>query len=329
MRTRPTVIIRSLLLFAGDDRFGALGISTSADHYIPRRIGPYPQLRDLEAMVRAVEDVQAQAPVTPEIQRLVQHGVTLGGARPKALLQTGSGPCVIKFSELDDTVDTPLIEHATMTLAALAGIHVATTGVLRIPSRLGHGPRRHALTIQRFDRVQRDVLSLRVHCISAKTALAAAGLAESYGALATVLLRQAHPDRQKAQREELFRRMVFNILMDNTDDHERNHCLRLGFDGYYELAPAFDVVPTLQNMGYQAMVVGRHGAQSTLDNALTELSEFGITHARAIELIQEVAGVVEQWQQHFLHHGVCSADMEQLAASVDRDALRHQRQAFC
>ena len=77
-------------------------------------------------------------------------------------------------------------------------------------------------------------------------------MTQSYGALATVLLRQAHPERQKNQREELFRRMVFNILMDNTDDHERNHCLRLNLDGYYELAPAFDVVPTLQNMGYQA-----------------------------------------------------------------------------
>lgn len=322
--------ILEMLLFAGDDRFGALGISTSADHYIPRRIGPYPQLRDLEAMVRAVEDVQSQAPpVTPEIQRLVQPGVTLGGARPKALLQTGSGPCVIKFSELDDAVDTPLIEHATLTLAAQAGIHVATTGVLPLSSRQGRGPRRHALTIERFDRLRTDTLNLRVHCISAKTALAAAGLTESYGALATVLLRQAHPDRQKAQREELFRRMVFNILMDNTDDHERNHCLRLGFDGYYELAPAFDVVPTLQNMGYQAMVVGRHGAQSTLDNALTDLSEFGITRARAMALIQEVARTVEQWPLHFAQHGVCAADMEQLAASIDRSALKDQRKAFC
>jgi serine/threonine-protein kinase HipA len=82
-------------------------------------------------------------------------------------------------------------------------------------------------------------------------------------------------------------------------------------------------------MGYQAMVVGQHGAQSTLDNALTELSEFGITRARAIALIQEVAQAVEQWHRHFLQHGVCAADMEQLAASIDRDALQQQRRAFC
>ena len=216
-----------------------------------------------------------------------------------------------------------------MTQAALAGIDVATTGVLPIPARHSHHKPRHALTIQRFDRLQTNSLNLRLRRISAKTALAAAGLTESYGALATVLLRQVHPDRQKAQREGLFRRMVFNILMDNTDDHERNHCLRLGLDGYYELAPAFDVVPTLQNMGYQALMVGQHGAQSTLDNALTELSEFGITRTRAVELIQLVARVVAQWSRHFQQLGVCAADMEQLAASLDRDALKLQRKAFC
>ena len=78
--------ILEMLLFAGDDRFGALGVSTSAEQYIPRRIGPCPQLRDLQALAQAVEDVQSQTSVTAEIQRLVQTGVTLGGARPKALL---------------------------------------------------------------------------------------------------------------------------------------------------------------------------------------------------------------------------------------------------
>ena len=122
--------ILEMLLFAGDDRFGALGISTSADQYMPRYLSPYPQLKDLAQLATAVEDVQSQAPITAEIQRLIQPGVTLGGARPKALLQTDNGPCVIKFSEVDAPVDTPLIEHATMTLAALACINVATTGVL-------------------------------------------------------------------------------------------------------------------------------------------------------------------------------------------------------
>jgi serine/threonine-protein kinase HipA len=314
--------ILEMLLFAGDDRFGALGISVSAGHYCPRYIGPYADLGDLGVLAQAIEDVQTQTPLAPNMQRLVQPGVTLGGARPKALLQTGSAPCIVKFSELDDTVDTALVEHATMTLAAMAGIDVAPTGVLALPLR--HGRARHALTVQRFDRQG----GYRLHCLSAKTVLAAAGLHESYGAFSTVLLRLAHPDRQQAMREELFKRMVFNILMDNTDDHERNHCVRLGLDGYYSLSPAFDVVPTLQNLGYQALAVGAAGAESTLDNALSELNEFGIKRPRAIALIQGVASTVDQWPQHFEAHGVSATDREQLHASIDRDALRSQRRAF-
>ena len=314
--------VLEMLLFAGDDRFGALGVSVSADQYVPRQLGPYPQLRDLVPLSAAMEDLQTQAPVTADMQRLIQPGVTLGGARPKALLQTDAGACVIKFSELDDAVDTPLVEHATMTLAAKAGIRVAATGVLPIPMR--HGKALHALTIERFDRVG----DYRLHCLSARTVLRAARLPESYSALATVLLRLGHPDRQMAQREELFQRMVFNILMDNTDDHERNHSLRLGLDGYYELTPAYDVVPTLLNMGRQSMLVGAAGAESSLENALTELNEFGIRRARAMDLIRQVAQVVDGWQAHFAQQGVCRADMELLHASIDRDALRTQRHAF-
>lgn len=320
--------VLEMLLFAGDDRFGALGVSVSAEQYIPRSLGPYAQLRDLAQLSAAIEDVQAQAPiVTADIQRLVQPGVTLGGARPKALLQTDTGPCVIKFSELDDAVDTPLVEHATMTLAAQAGIHVAATSVLPIPPRR-HRKARHALTIERFDRAG-DNGQYRMHCISARTALRAAGQPESYSALAGVLLRLAHPDRQAALREELFKRMVFNILMDNTDDHERNHSLRLGFDGYYELTPAYDVVPSLQNLGYQALSVGTAGAESSLENALTEVREFGIKRPRAIELVQQVAYVVSGWKEHFIDLGVGAADMEMLSASIDRDALKRQRLAYC
>ncbi|KGG93784.1 MULTISPECIES: type II toxin-antitoxin system HipA family toxin [Comamonas] len=315
--------ILEMLLFAGDDRFGALGVSTSAEQYIPRYLGPYPQLKDLAQLAAAVEDVQTQAPITAEIQRLIQPGVTLGGARPKALLQTDNGPCVIKFSELDDPVDTPLIEHATMTLAAQAGMYVADTAVLPLPPR--YGKARHALTIERFDRLG----PYRVHCQSAHTALRAAGLEQSYSNLATILLRLGHPDRQAAMREELFKRMVFNILMDNTDDHERNHSISLNLaDGYYDLTPAYDVVPSLQNLGYQALVVGTAGSESSLENALTQINEYGIKMPRAIELIRQMAAAVDRWAAHFTALGVSKSDMELLAASIDRDALRSQRQAF-
>lgn len=314
--------VLEMLLFAGHDRFGALGISTSAEQYTPYQLGPYPQMRDLADLTAAIEGVQNQATLPAPMQRLVQPGVTLGGARPKALLQTDAGVHIIKFSELDDAVDTPLVEHATMTLAAHAGIRVAASHVLRLPTR--QGKVRHALTLERFDRTG----PYRLHCLSAHTVLRAAHLSESYSALATVLLRLGQPNHQAAMREELFKRMVFNILMDNTDDHERNHCLRLGFDGYYDLSPAFDVLPTLQNLGYQAMAVGAAGAESSLDNALTHLNDFGLRKPRAQELITQVVKVVNDWKTHFVQQGVCPADMALLEASIDRVGLRLQRSAY-
>ncbi|MEX8192365.1 HipA domain-containing protein [Comamonas guangdongensis] len=155
------------------------------------------------------------------------------------------------------------------------------------------------------------------------------GLEQSYSNLATILLRLGHPDRQAAMREELFKRMVFNILMDNTDDHERNHSISLNLaDGYYDLTPAYDVVPSLQNLGYQALIVGTAGSESSLENALTQINEYGIKMPRAVELTRQVAAAVDRWAAHFTALGVSQSDMELLASSIDRDALRSQRQAF-
>ncbi len=123
--------------------------------------------------------------------------------------------------------------------------------------------------------------------------------------------------------------MVFNILMDNTDDHERNHCISLNLaDGYYDLTPAYDVVPSLQNLGYQALIVGTAGAESSLENALTQINEYAIKKSRAIALVRQVATIVDRWASHFSALGVSPSDMELLASSIDRDALRLQRQAF-
>ena len=117
--------------------------------------------------------------------------------------------------------------------------------------------------------------------------------------------------------------------MDNTDDHERNHSLSLNLaDGYYDLTPAYDVVPSLQNLGQQSLIVGSLGAASSLDNALSEINEFGIQRPRASALVQQVAAAVDQWAGHFRQMGICAADMEQLAHSIDRDALRLQRREY-
>src|SRR3984885_5760059 len=132
------------LYFAGDDRFGALGVSTSANEYLPRRLGPLPTLKDADELHELIRKVQNNEPVPAEQTRLISPGVTMGGARPKALLDIANEQWVIKFADGDLTV-VPLIEHAAMTLARKAAIRVAPT----MPVRLTHG---HAVAVKRFDR---------------------------------------------------------------------------------------------------------------------------------------------------------------------------------
>jgi serine/threonine-protein kinase HipA len=221
-------------------------------------------------------------------------------------------------------IDAPLVEHAAMTLALKAGITVAQTQVIQLAGF-------HALAVRRFDRHQGQ----RIHCLSAGTALrAATPLGDetqmSYPALARLLRRAGvthnHVNLQDAR--ELFRRMVFNILMDNTDDHEKNHTLLVPqpFDnGHLKLAPAYDLLPTNSGQGFQEFGCGVHGKDSTLVNAMSEFEAFGLSLAEAEREVLKVVKVVNTWQQHFAAVGVSEEDIESLALRIDGEGLLGQR----
>ncbi|MEX8521833.1 MAG: type II toxin-antitoxin system HipA family toxin [Leptothrix ochracea] len=316
----PRLSLLEYLYFAGDDRFGALGVSTSAQRYAPRQIGLLPQLADVPTLHALTRKVLAGEGVSEADRRLLQPGVTMGGARPKALLALEGAAWVLKFAEPGDVIDIPLVEHASMLLAAQAGITVAPTRALALP-RGGH-----AVAVQRFDRLAGG---RRLHAQSAGTALLAAGEELGYPELAQWLRRRGgapsdhHP--HQLQRCELFRRMVFNILIDNTDDHEKNHALLTQDAQSWWLSPAFDVLPSGQALGYQQMRVGTAGAESSLDNALSMCSAFGLSRDQAVAEARTVAAVVDDWQPAFRAAGVSPTDIAQLAEQLDRPFLRAQR----
>ena len=316
---KPTRLsLLEYLYFAGDDRFGALGVSTSADEYLPRRLGPLPTVGDADEIHELIRKVQANESVPAARRRLVSPGATMGGARPKGLINVDGEQWVVKFTDGDPT-DTPLIEHAAMTLAQAADIRVAPTRPLRL--LVGH-----AVAIKRFDRTA----DARVHCLSARTALRAAGEPFGYPELAQLLRRRGVIDGERyvAQMRELFRRMVFNILIDNTDDHEKNHALIMTPARQYDLAPAFDVLPSGQALGFQQMRVGTNEADSTLENALSMAELFALDRVRAIEEVRRVAGVVGAWKVHFASVGVSVGDIGLLGEQIDRPFLRDQREEF-
>ena len=303
------------LYFAGENRFGALGVSLQADAYVPASSAAMPTFEGLADMHRAVQRVMAGEAVSEQQRRLLQPGVTMGGARPKSLMQIDGASWVVKFADGGE-LDSPLIEHACMQLARRCGIHTADTLPLPLPQG-------HAVAVKRFDRAGGE----RLHVLSAHVALRAAGEPMGYPELAQLIRRLGRPEQVRAQQHELFRRMVFNILIDNTDDHEKNHALVRGDDGYYALSPAFDVLPAAQGLGYQQMRVGALGHEASMANALSEVRAFGLTDAQASQMVAGIAEQVAQWQALFKEQDVRGGDLDVLAQYLDGTHLREQRRA--
>ena len=315
------------LYCAGDERFGALGVSTSANTFSPREGGPLPRLEQVQQLSEVVAKIEASEPLsTLEARIIAGGGSPLGGAKPKALIEIAGEQWVIKFYN-NEPVDTPLVEHATMTLAAHAGITVARTRVIDLVGS-------HALAVQRFDREG----GRRIHSISAGTAIRAATIAGDepqlgYPELARVLRRTGVADGGAQQRDarELFRRMVFNILVDNTDDHEKNHALLVVNPRAHagrRLAPAYDVLPTNSGQGYQEFICGDEGRDSTLENAMSQCEAFGLSPKQAAAEVATVIEVVNAWKPHFAQIGVSARDIQSLAERIDGEALAVQRSGF-
>lgn len=324
---KPTRLsIMEYLYCAGDDRFGALGVSTSAEAYAPHAKNPLPRLAQAQALAEVVHKVSAKEPVNDIERKLIAAGGSFGGAKPKALIEIDGEQWVIKFFN-NEPIDVPLIEHASMTLAEKAGIRVAQTRVVPLAGE-------NALAVRRYDRSG----TARIHCISAGTALRAEAIGGQeptlgYPSLAQLLRRAgvAEGDANLLDMQELFRRMVFNILIDNTDDHEKNHSLMVRAptqQGKYRLAPAYDVLPTNSGQGSQEFIVGTDQRDSTLANAMSQCALFGYTPVQAAEQVLRVIEVVDGWRAHFAACGVTASDLESLAERIDADPLLTQRRHF-
>src|SRR5258708_11386136 len=314
------------LYYAGDDRFGALGVARSETAYVARTESPGPRLQQAQELSEIVHKVNARAPVSGLERQMLTAGGSFGGAKPKALIDIGGVQWVIKFFD-NEPIDVPLVEHASMTLAKLAGIRVAETRVVPLTGE-------NALAVRRYDRDGER----RIHCISAGTALRAQAIAGQetdlgYPSLAQLLRRAGVPDEDVNLRDmqDLFRRMVFNILIDNTDDHEKNHALQVVAptrQGRYRLAPPYDILPTNSGQGYHEFICGAAQRDSTRSNAMSQCELFGYTPAQAAAEVVPAITTVDGWREHFAACGVTNSDLQSLAVPIGGDPLQGQRRAF-
>jgi serine/threonine-protein kinase HipA len=244
--------------------------------------------------------------------RLFRPGCDLGGVRPKALITYEGCEHIVKFGLPDDQYDVPIAEYATLRLAYLAGITVPSFELVEIGSRT-------ALVMERFDRTETGA---RIHCLSAYSLLNPPAVQGddspytakySYAGLAEAV--ESNDMCCSSAGPELFRRMVFNIMVGNIDDHLRNHAVLMKESGVLELSPAFDLCPQIDApFRAQSIGVGAQGRASTVSNALTQCSRFRLTKQEAAAIVVEVKDALSAWRQVFREAGASVADLQRLTA---------------
>jgi serine/threonine-protein kinase HipA len=218
------------LLESGSDRTGALDFQHSATEYVPRGT----EDASLEQLVQAADFIEKGKPLSPELDQALQHGTSLGGARPKAQIDDGDTKYIAKFASTTDLYSVVKAEFVAMRLAALAGLNVADVS-------LTSSLHKDVLLIRRFDRVHSKAGWQRKPMVSALTMLVLDEMMARYASYEDFaeLIRHRFADASATLRE-LFSRLVFNILCGNTDDHARNHAAF--WDGQaLRLTPAYDI----------------------------------------------------------------------------------------
>ncbi|MEN8207446.1 MAG: HipA domain-containing protein [Pseudomonadota bacterium] len=275
------------LLESGSDRIGALDFQRSATKYVPR----VSVNASLDELVQAAEFIEKGLPLSPELDQALQHGTSLGGARPKAQLEDGDKKYIAKFSSTTDLYSVVKAEFIAMRLAAQAGLNVANVS-------LTSSLHKDVLLIERFDRVPTRAGWQRKIMVSALTMLALDEMMARYASYEdlTEIIRHRFTDAPATLRE-LYSRLVFNILCGNTDDHARNHAAFWNGE-MLTLTPAYDICPQGRtgNEASQAMLIAGNNRMSRISSCLEAAAQFLLSRAAAIDIVEsQLTSIIDHW----------------------------------
>ncbi len=301
------------LLSARDDlRQGSLRFRTAAGPFLATDDTGVPALTDLPALLDLAARAEGDSADLPDLQRLIQVGSSLGGARPKAHVRGNNGRIAIaKFPSANhDTWNVMAWEKVALDLAERAGINVA-------PSRLLSLAGRHVLVVDRFDRTAEGH---RIGYVSAMTMLEASdGEPRSYLEIAEAVENtSAHATDELHQ---LWRRIAFSVLISNTDDHLRNHGFLHERGDVWRLAPAFDLNPNpAPGPKYLSTSIDGGDAAASLAGALAVAGYFRLSESQARATLWDVTTAVNRWRDVAGFHGLAPAEiaaMEPAFAAAD------------
>jgi serine/threonine-protein kinase HipA len=275
------------LLESGSNRIGALDFQASPTDYVPREASA-----TLEEMITATDRVEAGEPFSADLDAALQHGTSIGGARPKVALADGPRHYIAKLSARTDPFPVVKAEAVAMALGRRVGLTVANTSVMRC---LDHD----VLLVERFDRT--EVTGERRMIVSALTILGLDEIAGRYGRYVDLaeIMRHRFSD-PKATARELFSRIAFNICVGNTDDHARNQAAF--WDGEtLTLTPAYDISPTARSGGEAAQAMefapGR-SRRSRLNILVAAAPTYLLTEGEAQDIVDaQVEKIHGEWDE--------------------------------
>jgi len=312
------------LLHSPDDRAGALGFGRNAEPPAPRRkfnqTMELQRLQELADAIIADEDIPDE-PDAEQAQDLMFGGTAMGGARPKAVVEDDNNLWIAKFNRADDKWNDARVEQAMMMLARDCGIYTANSKVITIGDR-------DVLMVKRFDREHTEAGYRRGRMLSAMTLLRADDGPQrrdnwSYVLLVEELRRIS--SQPKSDAPELFRRMVFNALISNIDDHPRNHAV-VAMDTDWKLSPAYDLTPfTPISADHRdlALECGDMGRFANAENLLTQCERFYLSPGDARNIIDQMeATVTNNWYAVSRREEVTEKDCEKIATAFNYPGFR-------
>ncbi|MBX9847219.1 MAG: HipA domain-containing protein [Xanthobacteraceae bacterium] len=314
---KPQLSELDYLLHSPDDRAGALGFGLN-------QVPPAPQpkfnrtldLDKLQAAADALvhdEDLKGNA-AAAQVQDLLLLGTSMGGARPKAVVEDNDGLWLAKFNRSDDKWNHARVEHAMLVLARSCGLTTAESKIETVGGR-------DVLMVKRFDREKTQGGYFRARMVSALTLLRtedtlAARDKWSYVLLAEELRRaSAEPDKDAP---ELFRRMTYNALISNIDDHPRNHAM-IAMERDWRLSPAYDLTPSpviSLDRRDLALAAGDAGRYANAQNLLSQSIRFLVKPDQGKALIDEMEQrVKDTWYEVCRRAGVSEKDCEMISGA--------------
>lgn len=292
-------------------RFRSLTGGPFIDTEEPLAAPPIAALRELQAASLRFER-HLEEETHPEYERwlsqLFAPGTSLGGARPKASVRDESGAlCMAKFPSRLDTRDVGGWELLAHRLAGEAGIVVPDAR----PLRLGESPYTTFL-VKRFDRTSRGG---RLAFVSAMTLTQRRDGEPGASYLELVDLLQSRGASTREDCAQLFRRVVFSILIHNTDDHLRNHGFLVDTQGI-RLSPAYDLNPSTESRDL-SLAINEVESACDVSIAMDAAAEYEVSPPEAERILKEVRTAVDTWRRHAAALGIPKSAQDSMAGAFE------------